>query len=189
MTTPLIWYLLPARSTRLTQLFACVLGVALIAALAQLRFDIGPVPVTGQTLGVLLIAATYGARLGGLTLLSYLAVGSAGLGVFAGGAGGLAVLRGGTAGFLVGFVLAAIVVGALSERGWTKTFTGTVLAMLMGNVIIYVPGLIWLHQFAPDFGTTLAWGLTPFIPGDVIKLLLAAAALPLAWRFFGRSDA
>ena len=184
--SPLVHRLLPLHNPLLRTLLQVTLGVGIIALLAQVRFELGPVPLTGQTLAVLLIGAAYGAGLAALTLTSYLIVGGLGLGVFSGGASGLAALSGTTAGYLFGFLLAATVVGFLAERGWDRHFGLTALAMLIGNLLIYVPGLLWLNQFAPDTGTTLQWGLLPFIPGDVIKLLVATALLPTAWKILGR---
>lgn len=183
---PLIHRLLPVRNDAVRTLLQVGVGVALLALLAQVRIEIGPVPITGQTFGVLLIGAAYGAGLGALTLTSYLIVGGLGLGVFTGGGSGWATLSGITAGYLFGFLLAAAVVGYLAQRGWDRSVGGTALAMLIGNVLIYVPGLLWMTRFAPDWPTTLQWGLIPFIPGDLIKLALAAALLPLAWRLLGR---
>ncbi len=192
-TRPLIDTLLPVQGAALRLSLQLTLGVVLMALLAQLRVTIGPVPITGQTLGVLLIGAAYGPRLGGLTLLAYLLVGGLGFGVFSGGGSGWAYLSGATAGYLVSYPLVAAFVGWLSQRGLTHTFAGTALVMVLGNVLIYLPGLAWLYTFAAEFApagaSPLAWtlgaGLAPFIPGDVLKLLLAAALLPLAWRLVG----
>lgn len=182
LQTPLAQHLVPIRQPLLRALIQVLAGVALLALLAQLRFDIGPVPVTGQTLGVLLIGAAYGAALGGVTLASYLVLGAAGLPVFQGGSSGFA---GTTAGYLVGFFLAAVVVGYLAQRGWDRHIGLTALAMLVGNALIYLPGLGWLSRFAPDWPTTLAWGLWPFLLGDALKLVLAALLLPATWRLLG----
>ena len=192
-TRPLIDTLLPVRSTTLRLPLQLALGVVLMALLAQLRIVIGPVPITGQTLGVLLLGAAYGFRMGGLTLLAYLLVGGLGLGVFSGGGSGWTHLSGTTAGYLVSYPFVAAFVGWLSQRGLTRTFAGTALVMVLGNVLIYLPGLAWLYTFAaevaPAGASPLSWtlqaGLMPFIPGDVFKLLLAAALLPLAWRLIG----
>jgi biotin transport system substrate-specific component len=92
----------------------------------------------------------------------------------------------GTGGYLIGFVLAAALCGWLAERGWDRNVAKTALAMLAGNVVIYVPGLIWLGGLFGWDKPILAWGLTPFILGDLTKLALAAAVLPLAWRWLGR---
>jgi biotin transport system substrate-specific component len=183
---PLIHYLLPLPA-RFRDAIHVGVGVLFLALLAQVRLELGAVPLTGQTLGVLLLAAAYGWRKGTLTMLVYLAVGASGLPIFAAGAAGLAVLRGTTAGYLFGFVAAALLVGYLAERGWDKTIWRTAMIMVLGNLVIYAFGLGWLRQFAPDWTTTLAWGLTPFVVGDVLKLVVAALLLPTAWRFLGRA--
>lgn len=191
---PLIDALVPIRAVSLRVPLQVTVGVAFLALLAQVELTIGPVPITGQTFGVLLLGAAYGGRLGALTLLAYLAVGGFGLGVFAGGGAGWSYFTGTTTGYLVGFVLAAALVGAVARRGLTRSFGGAALAMLLGNVAIYLPGLAWLYafagQYAPADVSPLAWtlsaGLVPFIPGDVLKLLAAAALLPLAERLLRR---
>ncbi len=184
-TTPLIERLVRVPHPALRLLLQLVLGVALLAALAQLRVVIGPVPITGQTLGVLLLAAVYGPLRGTAAVLAYLGVGAAGLGVFAGGAGGLAAMGGATAGYLVGFVLAAAVVGTLARRGWDRSHAGMAAAMALGSVVIYVCGVAWLTTLAPDLATALAWGVWPFLIGDALKLSLAVALVPALWRRVG----
>ena len=184
-TTPLIERLVRVPHPALRLLLQLVLGVALLAALAQLRVVIGPVPITGQTLGVLLLAAVYGPLRGTAAVLAYLGVGAAGLGVFAGGAGGLAAMGGATAGYLVGFVLAAAVVGTLARRGWDRSHAGMAAAMALGSVVIYVCGVAWLTTLAPDLATALAWGMWPFLIGDALKLSLAVALVPALWRRVG----
>ncbi len=184
-TTPLIERLVRVPHPALRLLVQLVLGVALLAALAQLRVVIGPVPITGQTLGVLLLAAVYGPLRGTAAVLAYLGVGAAGLGVFAGGAGGLAAMGGATAGYLVGFVLAAAVVGTLARRGWDRSHAGMAAAMALGSVVIYVCGVAWLTTLAPDLATALAWGVWPFLIGDALKLSLAVALVPALWRRVG----
>jgi biotin transport system substrate-specific component len=187
LSAPLVHRLVPIRNELLRTAVQVVAGVVFLALLAQVRFDIGPVPITGQTLGILLIGAGYGFSLGTLTVTTYLVVGGLGLGVFAGGAGGWATFGGMTGGYLIGFPLAAAVIGYLMQRGWHRFFFATALAMLIGNVLIYIPGLLWLKQFAPDWPTTLAWGFTPFIAGDLLKLLVAAGLFPDVWRLVGRT--
>ena len=186
---PLIERLVPIRSQLLRVALQVLLGVALLAALAQLRFEIGAVPVTGQTLGVLLIGAAYGAGLGGVTMVAYLLAGGLGLAVFSGGGAGWSFLAGTTGGYLLGFLPAAVVVGYLAQRGWDRSYLAMAGSMVIGNLIIYAFGLLWLSRFAPDFATTLQWGLWPFLAGDLLKLLVAVALLPTAWRFIGRSGA
>lgn len=160
-----------------------ICGSMLIAAAAQpaVRLPFSPIPVTGQTLAVLLVGALLGSKRGSLAVLAYLAEGAAGLPVFAGGTGGAIVLLGPTGGYLPGFVLAAGLVGWLAERGWDRNVFATVLAMLAGNIAIYVPGLLWLATFA-GMEQAVALGLAPFIVGDIAKLVLAALLLPLAWK-------
>lgn len=185
LSRPLIDRLIPVPLAALRIALQVVVGVLLLSLLAQVRFELGPVPVTGQTLGVLLVGAAYGASLGSLTLVLYLVLGGLGLGVFTGGASGWAYLSGTTGGYLFGFVLAALLVGYLAQHGWDRRFSTTALAMLLGNIMIYACGLLWLAQFAPNLTTTLQWGLVPFLPGDLLKLFMAAGILPLTWRFLG----
>ncbi|CAN5905490.1 biotin transporter BioY [soil metagenome] len=183
---PLIHRLVPGTHKSLRTFLQILVGVAFVALLAQVRVQVGPVPLTGQTLGVLLLGAAYGTRLGAATLATYLLVGALGLPIFQGAASGWAYLMGSTGGYLVGFVLAAALVGALAERGWDKHVASAALAMLLGNLVIYAPGLLWLHRISPDWATTLQWGLTPFVLGDLLKLALAAGLLPTAWRLVGK---
>jgi biotin transport system substrate-specific component len=136
---------------------------------------------------VLLVGASLGARLGAASVALYLVEGVAGLPVYAGGAAGLVRLTGPTGGYLVGFVAAAYLVGALSERGWDRRVWTAGLAMLAGEVVVYVFGLAWLSRFPLPVGLLDA-GLVPFIAGDLYKLALAALALPVAWRVVGRGS-
>ncbi|MBI3989141.1 MAG: biotin transporter BioY [candidate division NC10 bacterium] len=162
---------------------ALILGGSVLVALsAQVSIPLPwtPVPITGQTFGVLLVGALLGSRRGALSLLTYLAEGAAGLPVFAGGSGGVLKLFGPSGGYLFGFVAAAFVVGFLAERGWDRHLFKAALAMLVGNVVIYLFGLPWLARFLPT-SHVLAAGLYPFVPGDLIKLFLAALALPSGW--------
>lgn len=163
-----------------------LLGTAFVAACAQVQVPWWPVPFTGQTFAVLVLGMVYGARLGAGTLLLYLAVGGLGLPVYAELSSGWAVLTGTTGGYFIGFVLAAGLVGWLAERGWDRSVWLTGLAMLLGNVLIYVPGLLWLGAVVGWDKPILAWGLTPFLLGDAVKLVLAAAVLPYAWKLVGR---
>jgi biotin transporter BioY len=138
-----------------------------------------PVPITGQTFGVLLTGALLGSRLGAASMLAYIVEGLAGLPVFA-PAGGPA-----TYGYLAGFVAAAFVVGWLAERGWDRNVLTSGLAMLAGEVAIYVFGLLWLSRFVPA-SKVLVFGFFPFVIGDLIKLVAAAVAVPAGWRLRGR---
>ncbi len=151
---------------------------------AKIQIPFYPVPLNMGTLVVLLIGAAYGWRLGLVTVALYLAEGAAGLPVFAGTPEkgiGLAYMLGGTGGYLVGFLLAVGAVGWLAERGFDRNFFTTALAMLLGNVLIYAPGLLWLGTLFGWDKPILEWGLYPFILGDLTKLALAAAILPATW--------
>jgi biotin transport system substrate-specific component len=179
------------RSRRLLRDAALVVGFALFTALfARISIPLGftPVPITGQTLAVLLTGAALGSRRGASAMILYLVAGSW-LPFYAGGASGY-VWGLSSGGYLIGFIPAAFVVGYLAERGWDRR-VWVLVAMLAGNVILYIPGLIQLSLFVqvidpsiPDdqvLATTLAWGLYPFIPGDLIKLYIASLALPTGW--------
>jgi biotin transport system substrate-specific component len=178
-------------------------GSLLIAGLAQISFQLPftPVPITGQTLGVLLVGAAYGPALGAATLVLYLAWGLIGLPVFAPNADGthdtgLQVLRAtsATGGYLIGFVAAAGLTGWFSRRGWDRSIRSSIGAMLLGSIVIYAVGVPWLYHALPPvidgntvtLDTALSFGLYPFIIGDTLKLLVAAGLLPVAWRLLER---
>lgn len=158
-------------------------GAGLVAAAAQVSVPLPftPVPITGQTFAVVLVGAALGTLRGTASLALYVLAGMAGAPVYAHHSRGLAVVTGATGGYLVGFVLAAAITGLLAERRWDRRFSSALGAMLTGNVVIYLVGLPWL---AVDLGTsldkTLELGLYPFVPGDIVKLYLAAALLPTA---------
>lgn len=159
-------------------------GSLFIAACAQIAVPLQPVPITMQTFAILIIGAAYGWRLGAATVAAYLAEGALGLPVFAELKGGIPVLFGPTGGYLFGFVAATAAVGWLAERGWDRSIIKTALAMLLGNALIYVPGLGVLAMYV-GAGKVLEFGLIPFLLGDALKLILAACLLPLAWRIIG----
>ena len=162
--------------------FAC-----LTAAFAQISFWIGPVPVSGQTFAVLLAGALLGSRRGALSQLSYLAIGATGIPYWfaLGGPIGIARLVGPTGGFLMGFVLVAFVVGWLAEKGWGRRVWTAAMAMLSGNILLYVIALPWLAHYVPQ-GSVLQVGLYPFIVGDLLKIATAALVLPSGWWLFER---
>jgi biotin transport system substrate-specific component len=170
-----------AATSAVTKAALVVFGSLLLAVSAQFKIPLYPVPVTGQTLVVLLIGMTYGPRLGGITLAAYLFEGALGLPVFAGGAAGAAVLMGPTAGYLFGFLLAAIAMGYLAERGMGRTVVSTIAAMVIGNCVIYLCGALWLANFI-GFDQAIAAGVVPFLNGDALKLVVAAGLMPWAWR-------
>lgn len=180
-----------ATASLATDVALIVLGSLIVAGLAQLsyRLPFTPVPVTGQTLGVLLVGASLGAVRGGSAMLLYLFWGAIGLPFFAGGESGsdLLTFAGASGGYLWGFVVAGVVVGRLSERGWDRKPSSAIGAMLIGEIIIFGFGVPWLAAAADMAGdVALEQGLYPFVLGDLVKLLIAAGLLPGAWRFVRR---
>ncbi|MFH1184763.1 MAG: biotin transporter BioY [Chloroflexota bacterium] len=174
----------PRTAAWLRDLLLIIAGVLLLAALAQVRIVLPftPVPITGQTFGVLLIGAALGSKRGAATILAYIAGGAVGLPFFAGGGSGLGILTGATAGYLAGFVAAAYAVGWLSERGLERNVRTSVIPFLAGTLIIYVCGVAWLSVVLGGFSEAITLGILPFLPGDAIKLIAASLALPAAWR-------
>jgi biotin transport system substrate-specific component len=164
-------------------------GAVLTAVAAQIAIPMWPVPITGQTFAVLLVGAVLGASRGALSMITYFSLGAAGLPVFTGAVAGITF--GTTFGYLVGFIAAAAVVGWLSQLNWHKKVTGVLASFLVGNAVIYLFGLPWLAfalsnlNVASDFSSVMMAGLVPFLIGDAIKMALAAAALPLAWKYLG----
>ena len=177
---------------RVKQAVLVVLGIALLAVSAKIQLPVwpSPVPITMGTFAVLTIGAAYGARLGLVTVLGYMIIGALGYDVFAGSSAekaGLTYMMGGTGGYLVGYVLATLTLGALAHRGWDRSVVWMALAMLIGNALIYVPGLLWLGQLYGWDKPILEWGLTPFLIGDLLKLALAAVILPAVWKLVGNA--
>lgn len=160
-------------------------GTLFLAALAQISIAIpgSPVPVTGQTLGVLLIGTSYGSVLGLSTFLTYMLVGFLGAPVFADGSHGLARLTGPTGGYLFGMLVATFVVGALAGRRWDQKIFTAVPVMLLGDAVIFAFGCFWLHDYTnKSWSWTLDAGFTPFLLGEGIKIAIAGTSLPLVWR-------
>ncbi len=170
---------------------ASVIGFALLtAAAAQIRISLPftPVPITGQTFAVLLSGAALGAAAGGASQLLYVALGAVGLPFYAGGESGWSVVSGASGGYLIGFILAAYVVGLLAERRQDRTVSSAIPAFLTGSVVIYLFGVPWLAH-AADFSWQVAVdkGLTPFLIGDLVKIGVAGIALPAAWKLSSRT--
>jgi biotin transport system substrate-specific component len=167
-----------------------VLGIAVLAVAAKIKVPMWPVPITMGTFAVLSIGAAYGARLGLVTIFGYMLIGALGFDVFAGSSAekfGLEYIMGGTGGYLVGYVLATLLLGTLARKGWDRSAPKMAGAMLLGNALIYIPGLIWLGMLYGWDKPILAWGLIPFLVGDVVKLALAAALFPAIWKFVSRT--
>lgn len=163
-------------------------GAATVALLAQVEIPMWPVPITGQTLGVMLVGAALGAWRGAAALLTYLVAGLAGLPVFAGLTGGIASVAKPSFGFIIGFVFAAALIGWLAQRNWDRRPLLSLVAFFGASLVPFVFGVpyMWvaLEQLGTDMNLALAmqYGVTPFIIGGIVKWLLAAALLPLAWR-------
>ena len=146
-----------------------------------------PVPITGQTFGVLLVGGALGLRRGAVAVAMYVLLGVVGLPFFAEGKGGLTIIWGATGGYLIGFILAGAVVGRLAELGWDRKIGGALGAMVVGSAMIYAVGLPWLKVVTGmTVEETIAAGLTPFLIGDTIKIILAAVLFPAAWWVVGR---
>ena len=167
-----------------------VLGVLALTIAANIKVPVpgSPVLMNMGTFAVLTIGAAYGARLGLTTILAYMIIGALGFDVFQSSTAdlnGIEYMMGGTGGYLLGYVLATLVLGALAARAWDRSVLWMALAMLIGNALIYVPGLLWLGTLYGWDKPILEWGLTPFLLGDGLKLLLAAVLLPLVWKMVG----
>jgi biotin transport system substrate-specific component len=182
-----------------------VAGIVALTISAQIKVPVWPSPVLMNlgTFGVLTIAAAYGPRLGLVTMLGWMLVGALGFDVFqstTAANNGLAYMAGPTGGYLLGYLLATVALGMAARRGWDRSVGGMALALLAGNVLIYVPGLLWLGylianglfdpaKYASVWDQTLAWGLTPFLVGDALKLALAALVVPGLWKLVGAARA
>ena len=182
------------RSSALTQALFVMGGVGFITLMAQVAIPVpgSPVPVTGQTLAVLLIGTTYGARLGVTTFATYLLAGIAGAPVFAPSATaanhGIDRLLGATGGYLVGMFVASLLLGYLADRKADQKFKTSFPALLLGDATIFFFGLTWLHfSLELSWSATIAAGLTPFIFGELLKIAITATSLPLIWRKISRT--
>jgi biotin transport system substrate-specific component len=172
-----------ARAGLLRSMILVALGTGLLAASAKVNLPLPYVPMTLQTLVVLVIGAAYGWRLGGMTVMAYLAEGAMGLPVFAGPVGGLAPLMGPTAGYLLGFVPAAVITGFLAGRGWDRSVPLLFVAMGLGHIVILGCGFAWL-AVGIRLGADKAWlvGIAPFVAASMIKNALGAALVPAVRR-------
>ena len=185
-------FLVPIRvgerlSTRVRHAALITAGALLIYLTAQIYIVREPVPLTGQTFGVLAVGGALGMRRGLAAVVLYVLLGIVGLPFFAEGKGGLQIIWGATGGYLIGFALAGALVGRLAELGWDRRLGGALGAMLLGEVVIYAVGLPWLKAVTGmSAQDTIANGLTPFILWDAAKLLVAAGLFPLAWWVIGR---
>lgn len=166
------------------------LGIAVLAVAAKIKVPLwpSPVPVTMGTFAVLTIGTAYGPRLGLATIFGYMLIGMLGYDVFAGSSAekfGVEYMMGGTGGYLVGYVLATLALGFAARKRWDRNVWQMAGAMLVGNALIYIPGILWLAHLYTWDQPILAWGLTPFLIGDAVKLILAALIVPAVWKIVG----
>lgn len=168
-----------------------ILGIAALAIAAKIKVPVwpSPVPITLGTFAVLTIGTAYGPRMGLATILGYMLIGALGFDVFANsaaGTSGIEYMMGGTGGYLVGYVLATLTLGYAARRGWDRNVLLLAIGMFVGNLIIYVPGVMWLaHLYTWE--NAFAWGVTPFLIGDAMKLVLAALIVPAVWKLVGKA--
>jgi biotin transport system substrate-specific component len=191
MNTPspsLAVHLWPSAGSRVVRNIALVvLGCALLWVSAKVKVPFWPVPMTLQTFAVMALAAAYGSRLGVATVVAYLAAGAAGLPVFTNTPpeiAGPAYLLGPTGGFLIGFIAAAFIVGYAADRNWDRSVPKLLAAMVVADAAVFALGLAWLGVAVPALGYSwglLEAGLFPFLLGDLLKVLIAALAVPAAW--------
>ena len=181
---PIIPAYLSARQKSSSTVILIAVAVAALAISAQIKIPFYPVPVTMQTLVVLLVGMSYGLRLGAASLASYLVLGAMGAPVFASGAG-LAYMVGPTGGYLAGFFVSAVIMGMLAERGWSQKVFFVAGAMIIGHATIYLMGAGWLSTFI-GLEKAITAGVLPFLYGDLLKLVIAAAGLPFAWSLVNR---
>jgi biotin transport system substrate-specific component len=174
----------PTAAGWIRDLVLIILGSLLVALFARVEIPLpfSPVPITGQTFAVLLAGAALGSKRGAAALALYLAEGALGLPFFAGGAHGIEIVLGATGGYLVGFIVAAYVIGLLAEQGLERNLRTSLVPFLIGTVIIYLLGVSWLAVVLGSFKDAVTFGLVPFLVGDAIKLVAAALALPAAWK-------
>ena len=179
------------RSTALSNAVLVVSGVLGLATLAQIAIPVpgSPVPVTGQTLGVLILGTAYGSTLGVTTFAIYILAGVAGAPVFANSGNGLDRIVGATGGYLIGMLVATFVLGQLARFRLDQNFLTALPSMLIGTITTFAFGLVWLHQYTgQSWDWTIKAGLTPFIVGEVLKIAIAGTSLPVVWRFLKRKN-
>ncbi len=164
-------------------------GAAVTAIAAQVVIPLWPVPITGQTLAVLLVGSSLGALRGTLSMLLYAVLGLVGLPVFSDANSGLSVILGPTGGYILGFVFAAAFTGWIAQRSWDRKILRSMFGFLGGTVVVFACGLPWLaFALGLTLEQTLVAGLYPFILGGIVKMAIAAAIMTLGWSFFERED-
>jgi biotin transport system substrate-specific component len=197
MNSTIANHITPISNDMTRNIVLAVVGSLIVAGAAQISIPMWPVPMTLQTLAVLAVGGAYGARLGAATLALYAVEGAAGLPFFAGGKHGIFdakldyLFPSGSMGYVVGFILAAALVGYLAQSGWINSFARMIAASLLGAAVLYIPGLLWLGVWAAKTQgmdvaaatqAAFSWGLIPFIPGDIIKAVIAGLGLSATWN-------
>lgn len=177
---------------RVKQVALVVLGIVVLAVMAKIKVPVpgSPVAMGLGTFAVLTVGAAYGARLGLATIAGYMIIGMLGFDIFQSSTAdlnGIGYMMGSTGGYLVGYVVAVIAMGVLARKGWDRSAPKMAGAMVLGNAIIYVPGILWLGMLYGWDQPILQWGLWPFLVGDALKLALAVMVLPAAWKLVGRA--
>ncbi len=167
--------------SRAKELGVVVAGATVMTLSAQLQIPLEPVPITLQTLAVLVLSAFLGSRLGALSQVMYLMAGASGLPVFASFKAGPAVLFGPTGGYLLAFIPAAFIIGLLAEKGWDRSLVKSVAMMLLGSAIIWVMGTLMLSLYVGGLTNAIFAGVLPFLPGDAVKIAVASGILPGLW--------
>lgn len=178
------------KAQRIKQIALVLFGVVALAISAKISIPMWPVPVTMGTFTVLALAVGYGPRIGLITIISYMIVGSLGLDVFAGSSAelnGVTYMMGSTGGYLLGFVFATLALGVLARNGWDRSPVKLAGALLIGNILIYIPGLFWLGTIYGWDKPILEWGMFPFLIGDGLKLCLAVIIIPNVWKIAGKA--
>jgi biotin transport system substrate-specific component len=188
MTTTLANHVWPTAESRglFRPVALAVVGSLVVAIGAHVSVPTLPVPMTMQTLAVLVVGTALGARLGAAALALYAIEGAAGLPVFSPTPDGYPGITGPTGGYIIGFILAAALVGWLADRGWDRNVPKLLVAMLLGAAVLYIPGLAWLSTFVGGFDKAVQYGLTPFYAGDTLKAMIATLAFPAVWSLLGK---
>lgn len=179
-----VYEMLFKETSLLMDAFFVMISVIGLALMANIKIPLWPVPVTLQTFGVFLIAFFFGARKGMITIIAYILAGLSGLAVFTGWNSGISTLFGPTGGYLIGFIFMALFVGLMIEKGYGRTRKSVFMCMIVGEIIMYICGLIGLSMYLGNASiwTVLSYGLVPFIIGDILKIGLAVALFPYMWK-------
>lgn len=174
-------------NARVRHIVLILAGTVFIVLTTQVHIAITPVPITGQTFGVLVAGCALGFRRGATAVALYVLIGAIGVPVFAENASGVGTVLGVSGGYIIGFIVAGALVGRLAELGWDRHIGGAFGAMILGEIVIFAIGLPWLMVVGGfSWSDTILYGLTPFLAWDALKLTVAALLFPTAWWLIGR---